>query len=188
MKNTPTGLLICVTLLFVSLTPVSAQYIDLGTLGSADFTIDGGSVGTYTQTATNLDFAAAALGDQIFGNYTPSDWSAYSDFGIRMTVTGANPNLPFTITMYDSSFNSTAYSGFTTGLLDGVPGVAPLTLSAPAGANLADIAGFQIGWDGSASPINISMSNVSAVPEPTTYALLALGGLVVGAVRLRRRS
>ncbi len=186
MKNPSILLLTCVASLAVSLPSASAQYVDLGTLGSTDFTIDSGSIGTYTQSATTVDFTAESLGDQVFGNYTASDWSAFSDFGIRMTVTGANPNLPFTITIFDSSFNSSAYQGFTTGLLDGVPGVAPIILTTP-GANLSLVAGLQIGWDGSSSPINVSMSNVSAVPEPSTYALLALGGLAFGAYRLRRR-
>ncbi len=187
MKKAFILLFTCVVTFAVCLSPTSAQYVDLGTLGSTDFTIDPGSTGTFTQTSTTLDFTAASLGDQVFGNYTASDWSAYSDFGIRMTVTGANPDLPFTITIYDTSFNSNAYQGFTTGLLDGVPGVAPITLTS-SGADLSLVAGFQIGWDGSSSPINVSMSNVSAVPEPSTFALLALGGLALAAYRLRRRS
>jgi len=165
-----------------------AQYIDLGGLGTSSFTVDVGSQGTFTQTATTLNFTAAALGDQVFGNYTPTvaNWSSFSDFGIRMTISGTNPDLPFTISFFDGSFNSSVYSGFTSGLSIGSPDVAPLTLVSP-GANLANIVGFQIGWDGSAGPIAVSMSNVAAVPEPSTYALLALVGVLVGAYRLRRR-
>jgi hypothetical protein len=185
MKKTLLALIVGV----VTLAHVSAQYVDLGTLGTSNFTVDsGGSVGTYTQTSTTLDFAAAALGDQVFGNYTPSvtDWSVYPSFGIRMTITGTNPDLPFTVTFYDGSFNSNVYSGFTSGLSSGISGVAPLTLTA-SGADLSNIAGFQIGWDGSASPINVSMSNVAAVPEPSTYALLAMSGVALSGYLMRRR-
>lgn len=163
-----------------------AQYIDLGSLGSADFTIDPGSIGTFTQTASTVNFTGAALGDQIFGGYTPSNWSSYSDFGIRMTVSGVNPNLPFTITFFDSDFAENVYSGFTTGLLDGVSGVAPLALTS-SGANLSSIVGLQIGWDGSATPINVALSDVAAVPEPSTYALLSLAGIALGGYAFRRR-
>jgi hypothetical protein len=182
MKKT----LLTLALAVLAAGPVSAQYVDLGTLGTSNFTPDGGSIGTFTQTTTTLNFTAAALGDQIFGNYTPSDWSTYSDFGIRMTITGTNPDLPFTVTFFDNASGSSAYSGFTSGLLSGVSGVAPLTLTTP-GANLANIIGFQIGWDGAASPINVSMSNVAAVPEPSTYALLAMSSLALGGYMIRRR-
>jgi hypothetical protein len=183
MKKTLLILLTACTLM----AQASAQYIDLGTLGTSNFTIDGGSIGTYTQTSTALNFTAAGLGDQIFGNYTPSNWSAYSDFGIRMTITGTNPDLPFTVSFFDDAAGSSAYQGTTFGLLDGVSGVAALTLTTP-GANLGNIIGFQIGWDGAASPINVSMTDVAAVPEPSTYALLALAGAaVLGVRRFRRR-
>lgn len=175
-----------ISIALASISQISAQYVDLGTLGTSNFTIDDGSIGTFTQTATTLNFTAAALGDQVYGNYTPSNWTSYSEFGIRMTITGTNPDLPFTVTFYDGDSGSSAYSGFTSGLLSGVSGVAPLTL-ASSGANFSNIIGFQIGWDGSASPINVSMSNVAAVPEPSTYLLLVLGGLALGGYTIRRR-
>ena len=181
MKKTLT----IISIALASISQISAQYVDLGTLGTSNFTPDGGSIGTFTQTATTLNFTAAALGDQVFGNYTPSNWTSYSDFGIRMTITGTNPDLPFTVTFFDGDSGSSAYSASTFGLLSGVSGVAPLTL-ALSGANFSNIIGFQIGWDGSASPINVSMSNVAAVPEPSTYLLLVLGGLVLGVYTIRR--
>jgi PEP-CTERM motif len=181
--------LLVVAVAALTICQASSQYIDLGTLGTSNFAVDPGSIGTFTQTSTTLNFTAASLGDQVFGNYsnyTPSNWSSFSAFGIRMTITGTNPDLPFTVTFFDGESGSSAYSGFTSGLLSGVSGVAPLTLTS-AGANLANVVGFQIGWDGSASPINVSMSNVAAVPEPSTYALLALGGLALGGYVVRRR-
>jgi hypothetical protein len=182
MKKTLT----IISIALASISQISAQYVDLGTLGTSNFTINAASIGTFTQTATTLNFTAAALGDQVFGNYTPSNWTSYSDFGIRMTITGTNPDLPFTVTFFDGDSGSSAYSASTSGLLSGVSGVAPLTL-ASSGANFSNIIGFQIGWDGSASPINVSMSNVAAVPEPSTYLLLVLGGLVLSGYTIRRR-
>lgn len=163
-----------------------AQYINLGSLGSSDFTIDPGSTGSFSQSSTAVTFTSAGLGDQVFGSYTPSNWSAFTDFGIRMTVTGTNPDLPFSIYFFDSGFQQSQYQGTTSGLLDGVSGVAPLTLITSE-ADMSNIVGFQIGLDGAVSSMNVSMTDVAAVPEPSTYALLALGGLALGAYVLRRR-
>jgi len=174
---------------FVLLSQASAQYINLGSLGTSNFTPDDGSTAAFSQTSTTLDFSAASLGDQVFGNYTPTvtDWSTFSDFGIRMTITGTNPDLPFTVSFFDNNFIANVYTGFTTGLSSGVSGVAPLTLVS-SGANLGNVIGFQLGWDGAASgAINVSMSDVAAVPEPSTYVLLTLGGLALGGYIFRRR-
>jgi hypothetical protein len=174
----------------VLLSQASAQYINLGSLGTSNFTPDiDGSTATFSQTGSTLNFTAASLGDQVFGDYIPTvtDWSVFTDFGIRMTITGTNPDLPFTVSFFDDEFASNVYTGFTTGLSSGVSGVAPLTLVSSS-ANLANVIGFQLGWDGTASgAINVSMSDVAAVPEPSTYALLALASLALGVYALRRR-
>jgi hypothetical protein len=168
-------------------TLTAATYIDLGSLGSVDFSIDAGSVGDYTQTPSQLTFNSFALGDSIYGGYTASNWSAYSSFGIRINL-ATNPNQPFNFFIYDSTYTGGAtgintYSGIS-GVLDG--NVIPLTLVSST-ANLANVAGIGFGLNGD-STTDLVATSVAAVPEPSTYALLTLGALALGAYRMRRRA
>lgn len=182
MKKTSTLLLI--TALSSSL--AFSQWVDLGSLGSNDFTIDGGSLGDYTQTPTQLTFNSFALGQSIYGFYTPSDWSSYSQFGVRIN-TASNPNIPFTFSIYDNTYEGGAsgvniYSG-TTSVLDG--SVITLTLISST-ANLSAVVGVGFGIDGESST-PMTATHISAVPEPSTYALLALAGVALGGYAARRR-
>jgi hypothetical protein len=172
------------------------QNVDLVSLGSASFTLDGGStLGSGTQTASGLVWSTSvALGDQLAGTFVPMNWTSYTDagfytgFGLRMSVSGTNPDLPFTFRIYDSGFTEIAqFSGDTFGLTS-TPSILALTPFNPIVANFSDIAGAMLTWDGGGN-INTTVTEVVAiaVPEPSTYALLALSGLAVGGHLLRRR-
>jgi hypothetical protein len=173
--------------LSLSLATTHSQWVDLGVLGTDNFTIDVGSVGDFSQTSTELTFNSFTLGDGIYGFYTLSNWSAYSDFGIRIDL-ASNPNQPFSFFIYDSSytgipgFGVNEYSGDSS-VLQG--NVIPLTLVSSS-ANLADVVGIEFGLNGTSSTSMVA-TNISAVPEPSTYALLALGGLALGCYVLRNR-
>jgi hypothetical protein len=163
--------------------------IDLVSLGSPTFTIDSGATtAAYSQTASGVVFNGAyALGDTLGGTFTTQDWSAYTDFGIVMTLTGINPDLPFSVQFYDDTFQViNTYSGLTTGA--GTSTFQPLTLAIAGTGILSSVAGVQFTWDGGGT-INATVEKVAAtaVPEPSTYALLALGGLAFAGYAMRRR-
>jgi hypothetical protein len=106
-----------------------------------------------------------------------------------MSVTGTNPDLFFSLTLYDDSFAPiNTYGGSTFGLTS-TPSLVSLTLDGPGTGNFSAVTGALLTWGGGGT-INTTASEVVAiaVPEPSTYALLALGGLALGAYRLRRRS
>jgi len=172
----------------------SPGQIDLVSLGSPTFTVDpGATTATYSQTSSGLVFNGAyALGDTLGGSFTPQDWSLYPspafEFGIVMSLTGTNPDMPFSVQLYDDTFAViNTYSGFTTGA--GTSTFQPLTLAIPGTGVLSSVAGVQFTWDGGGT-INATVEKVATqavIPEPSTYALLALGASALGGYAIRRR-
>jgi hypothetical protein len=184
---------LALTLAVATAAPSLAQQIDLVSLGSPTFTIDpAATTAAYSQTASGVVFNGAyALGDTLGGSFTTQNWSAYTsptyDFGIVMTLTGTNPDLPFSVQFYDDTFQViNTYAGTTTGATTST--FMPLTLAIPGTGILTSVAGVQFTWDGGGT-INATVEKVAAtvVPEPSTYALLALGGMALGGYAVRRR-
>ena len=126
---------------------------DLLNLGTNSFTIDSGiSIGPYDQTGDSLVFSGnVSLGNTQAGTFAEQDWSGYESFGLRMTLTGENPELPFTVEFFDVNFESIAkYQGNTAGL-SFVPTVAMLGLSMVGNENFSQVVGMQFTWDGEGS-------------------------------------
>ena len=168
--------------------------VDLLQLGSTTFSIDPGSSVGYTQTTNAIVFNLTLAGGETVYNdstipFTTTDWSAYSGFEIKMTLLGGSPtSVPFSVGLFDSSFNSISlYDGSTDTLTTvGSTVSVPLTLSL-AGNNLFnDVQYLQITWNGSGA-VNTDFQTMVGVPEPSTYALLAISGLAFGGYVVRRR-
>lgn len=187
---------ILVLIAIVSCATGHAQTVDLISLGSGTFTLDGGStIGLGTQTVTGLFWTPSVVtNDQLAGTFTTADWTPYTNplnytgFGVRMSVNGVNPNLAFSVELYDSLFNIVdTYDGSTFGLT-ATPSIVPLTLNLPGTGNYSSITGLLFTWNGSGT-INTEVTEVVAiaVPEPSAYALLAMGAFAMGGYMLRRR-
>jgi hypothetical protein len=91
-----------------------------------------------------------------------------------------------TVQIFNTDFSlSNTYQG-TTSPISADPNYFQFNLVGPfTAAVVANAGGVQITWDGG-SNVNANLQAV-AVPEPSTYALLALGGLVLGSYVMRRR-
>jgi len=155
---------------------------DLVNLGTNSFTIDSGvGIGSYEQTGYSLVFRdTVSLGNTQAGTFAERDWSGYESFGLRMTLTGENPELPFTVEFLDVNFESIAkYQGNTTGL-SFVPTVAMLGLSVLGNENFSQVVGMQFTWDGEGS-IDTSLTEVVGFGTPATGGLFiarAPGGFI----------
>ncbi|MFM5986104.1 MAG: hypothetical protein ACKO9I_12395, partial [Sphaerospermopsis kisseleviana] len=177
---------ICSTL---CLSSAKAQYIDLILFGTPTFYVEpAATTAAYSQTSSGLVFNGAyALGDTIGGTITTADWTPYlaqlPGF-IVMSLQGPNPDLPFSVQLYDSGFNIiNTYAGTTSGF--GPTLAEALTLVVPGTDVWHDVRGAQFTWDGSGTINNLTVRSLSILPETSTYALLLMTG--AGALWLARR-
>ena len=140
--------------------------LTLQSLGSSFFTIDTDyTTATYSQSSTSVQLTAAVFGDMISGLFTTTNnWSEVSDFGLRMTVDGTNPDLTYSVRFYDADFAEVAgFTGSTYGL-GSEPGIALLTLAAAGPGSAASIVGMDLTWGGGDSITN-NIFDIVAVPS-----------------------
>jgi hypothetical protein len=155
-------------------------------LGTDNFTVLL-ATGTYTQSATTLTLTSPfGLGDLVGGSFgTVYDWSGISSFGLSMSAPGANPNIGFTVEFFNAALDEiiNAYQGSASGLTT-TPSFVPLNLSLAGTGDLSSVGGLQFTWDGASSG-DVVIAGV--VPEPSTWVLLSLGGVICAGAVIRRR-
>ncbi len=173
-----------------------AQFIDLVSFGSSNFQMDPGSDPIFSQSATAITMGpslAISLGSTWYNESMTkfvSDWSADPDFYIAMSVEGVNPGLAFGVTFYDTSFGTINIYDSNTGFAGSSLSYVPLSLAIAGNNNLSDVQFIQFTWgaDGSLGATqSVTVEGIAAVPEPSTYALIALSALAFGAYSAKRR-
>ena len=172
--------LIAITLFFSGL----AHAVEITDFGSSTFTIDNQTSFITTQTETDLQISGTEL-NSLLGIYDPVDLSSVWDAPLSISASVVNnaPSTQFTITLFDGEFDTAEFvGGEWSSLLNG----SSLTFSSFNGSfDNTNVIGLDLSGSGLGDPINVTLNNLSMVPEPSIYALL-IGLLILSYSVIRR--
>jgi hypothetical protein len=162
--------------------------VDLISLGSSGIgPLDRDSSAAFVQSSNEITFnSTASLGDTFFNAsaFGPVNWTSSNGLYIRSTIT-TNPNVGFTVLLWSRNLVMFQYTGatnvFTTGTNQGDSATYSYLHLTPTGSpNLSSIEFISFAFDApTPTPAVMTLHAVStaAVPEPSTYALAAVGAL-----------
>lgn len=149
----------------------------------------------YTQTSASTQFSNITdnAGNQIswiFNTpFTLLNIESQNLF-LNFSLSGTNPNSSFHVDLYNATFDSVyTFTGYTTSASSSTSDVA-LTYASLSASAFSSFAAAALVFDGTGTAISgmtVSNLNYSAVPEASTYALMALGGLVLFFAARRRK-
>ncbi|MDX2079494.1 MAG: PEP-CTERM sorting domain-containing protein [Terrimicrobiaceae bacterium] len=134
--------------------------------------------------ATSTLSGIEGLGDLIFGSPSFADIGSNGQLSLTANVTTA-PAAGFTVVLEDASFVTATATFDWADFIGGQTVVANLVPSI--GFDSSNIVGWSLFSGGSGGSINATLDTLSAVPEPTTWALAALGATSVLVLRRRRQ-
>ena len=180
---------------FVALTTLSAPMApaaaDLATLGASSFSLDDDF--TYagaSQTSTTLVFGVPFSGGaNVYGTFSSlQNWSTAPQLALSLSSTVA-PSVTLFMDALDSDFVTLASFSLSLTPVNSIQSSYTLNLESGSIANLTvvDSLFFTLGGPSISGDTAVTVHAVQAVPEPSTYALLVLGGVAVGGYVLRRR-
>lgn len=166
--------------------------INLSTFGSS-VSADGWTWTAATSTVSGNDTSGAAIAPNSFSavNLTTLDNYNSSPANLRLTLTGfvtTSPGGAFTISLEDNlgrisatPFTWASFGSSSSNVTNPVTVVSPF--------NWNNVVGWTLDAGGSSNLVNATFTSmdISAIPEPSTYALLVLSGVAFGGYVIRRR-
>lgn len=165
--------------------------ISITNWGSAQLTQSFSDWTSATPSSTSLSLVGTE-GQQYFGLLTtPVSISSISPV-LQIQVTGVYTGAStggFSIELFDADGDSRQYNGFFTDFTPSASSTVTANFATQTG--LFDPTVTQVSFVASGAgtaSANIQLTNLTAVPEPSTYALVALGGLALFFVIRRRKA
>lgn len=175
------NLVLTAVLGLTAITQTNAQILsELGSSASNLFTIDSDvTIGwTPAQTSSGIGINGTDSDGNQFGGSWANPFTLASNNGVSINITGTTP-IPgslFTVELYNSDFTQTkSFNGSfaQVGVTNNNYTLSFLSET----SSFTSIGGFVFTSGGTGSNMNISVNNLSAVPEPSTYALLGIGAV-----------
>ncbi len=185
--------------IFVSLTLLAASasaqiVLDTFNAGTAIGSVRAGTswVGNVTQNATTITVGGTAKDENGWGVTGLSlNATGLTNLFVTAQLEVGNAATSFVIQFEDASLNTQVFSVSSTAFTIGSLTTVNIPVAFTGAFNAANISGWNIGGGSTGIlAFNFTFDNLLlAVPEPSTYALLALGlGVVLVPVLRRRRS
>lgn len=186
---------IAVTLTIVPL--MQAQTLaEFGNPSSNLFTIDenfffGWDATNVSQTTSGVTVNGLDDAGNSWSGGWASEWNLASNDNLQINITGTTfPTSQFSVILFsadqgEGNFLSKTFAGDFS-----QSGVVAnnYSLTFNSGDSFTAVAGFTFTSEGAGENMNISVNNLSVIPEPSTYALMALGGLVLFFIARRRKA
>jgi hypothetical protein len=192
MKNKHSISLVVLLLCASAAAAQAVSSINLSTFGSS-VGANGWAWNAETSTVSGNDVGGYALAPNAFSpvNLTLLDNYGGNPANLRLELVGlvtTSPGGAFTITLEDNlgNLSATAFTWSSFGSSSSTV-VNPVAIASP--FNWNNVGGWTLDAGGTGNPVNATFTslNVTAVPEPSTYALLTLGGLALAGHVIRRR-
>ncbi len=163
--------------------------------GTGDFTVNSGVSNFTTITPGGSSLAVSgndSPGNTFGGAFGPITFtlSSTSTVQLTMAVVGTNPNAAFSVNIYSGDLSSSKqYTGFTGsfGSSQTTVTLTPNILGNTGASSFTTISFFDFTTAGTGNTISLTFDTLAAVPEPSTYTLMAMGSLVFGGIFLKRK-
>lgn len=187
MKKGKGSFFVGLALIFSLVSPSSGAVV-ITDFGTSSFSVQtfGNDFTVSSQGANSIDINGNAS-NQLSGSLlnVPPSIAAFVTIeveGVFSMGTGG-----FSVTLFDSNFNQSVYSGGSWDDLVALGNSSLVFQSSDPAMDFADVSGVQIAGSGApANTVTGTLTNLEAVPEPSTFAFFA-GLLGLGVVFCRRR-
>jgi hypothetical protein len=144
---------------------------------------------SYTQSGTTLILGGSFnAGQKLEADFlgAPYDWSSAPALALSLSSTNA-PLVNLFVEFQTSAFATLAEFEVSAASAVSTPASVSMTLKSGSIANLTNVAALMLSWGGNSTETTpLTIHSIQSVPEPSTYALLALSGIALGTYMLRR--
>jgi hypothetical protein len=159
----------------------------LTSFGSGDFTHTYNDFTSFTQDSTSLRLVGNDFGSSTFGNLTaPFDLGGSMD---AITLSGSYSGAStarFDVILIDEDGDTRNYTGYFSFFSPGVPSTVTLAFNFAEGVFDGPVRSVGIVANGIGSAVDLTVYNIAAIPEPSTWALILIGA-TGAAIVIRRR-